>query len=445
MNYLNKTIEYGLYMLALTLPIQTRLILKAGELNGKYFEYGTVSLYAVDILLAGIIALFFLKQFKYKHQSPNSNHQINFKLKILNPIFFLALFVFSALVSIFFAQDKILASYVSIRLLFGVGLFFVLIKAQYNVVKLAYFFLSGIFFHASLGIWQFLVQMGYPSKWLGIAAHDPRELGVSVIEFADQRWLRAYGGLDHPNILGGLLVIGLSLLLLLAVKLPIFDKEKDGVAPSRQSKIQFSFYLLVFTFSSALFFSFSRNAWLGFVAGWIVLFLSVIFKKVERKKILEISAVIVSLLLMLFYFYGDLVRTRLANSSRLEKMSTEERVGDYRNFKGIVKENWLFGVGAGNYAFVVNEKIQAKPGSLNQPIHNAFALIWVEAGLLSILNLLGLIGALLYQAIKEKKVYVFLLLPVFMMMFGDHWWWSLHFGVTLFWFLVGYFFRLSQE
>jgi len=43
---INKTIEYGLYLLVFLLPIQTRWIIKLGE-----SEYGTVSLYGTDVLL----------------------------------------------------------------------------------------------------------------------------------------------------------------------------------------------------------------------------------------------------------------------------------------------------------------------------------------------------------------------------------------------------------
>ncbi|MFH0924009.1 MAG: hypothetical protein V1825_04730 [Candidatus Falkowbacteria bacterium] len=58
---INKTIEYGLYLLVFLLPIQTRWIIKLGE-----SEYGTVSLYGTDILLIMLIALFAVLHFKTK-------------------------------------------------------------------------------------------------------------------------------------------------------------------------------------------------------------------------------------------------------------------------------------------------------------------------------------------------------------------------------------------
>jgi len=61
MKFINKTIEYGLYLLVFALPIQTRWIIKAGALNGGPWEYGTYSLYATDILLLLLLLLFIVK------------------------------------------------------------------------------------------------------------------------------------------------------------------------------------------------------------------------------------------------------------------------------------------------------------------------------------------------------------------------------------------------
>ena len=58
MKKLEKIIEYGLYLLVFLLPMQTRWIIKTGELNGGYWEYGTISLYSTDILLAVLLVLF---------------------------------------------------------------------------------------------------------------------------------------------------------------------------------------------------------------------------------------------------------------------------------------------------------------------------------------------------------------------------------------------------
>ena len=507
MGYMDRIIKYGIYALAFFLPVQTRLILRAGELNGGYFEYGTISLYAVDILLIVIFFLYLLFQvlardlvqrvcrdFSLRSASFRNDKKGEFPIFDLKFIF-ISLFLLSALVSIFFAQDKLLAAYIFARLLSGVGLFLILIKAEYDLIKLAYFFLAGAFLQACLAIWQFLTQSSFPSKWLGLAMHDPRELGVSVVEFADERWLRAYGGLDHPNILGGVMAMSLLLLLWLFVKSSNINNQSPNNqipgSPPRVGERQrveagkfqglssrmvvrdlvkrfcrdfsshplvrndkndilqipklFTFYFLLITFFTALFFSFSRNAWIGFAAGWVVLFFMGIFNKIERKSFFKASIALGVIALMLFYFYGGLVKTRISNASRLENISIEERMNDYGIFKEAIKEKWLLGTGVGNYALAVHKRIVDKPSYFYQPVHNSLALIWAELGIFGIIGFLGFFGILFYPAIKKKNFYLFLFLPVFLMMFNDHWWWSLHFGVLFFWFLAGCFLRFSER
>ena len=53
-----KIISFGLYLLVFLLPWQTRWIIRAGEINGGYWEYGTISLYGTDVLLFLLLVLF---------------------------------------------------------------------------------------------------------------------------------------------------------------------------------------------------------------------------------------------------------------------------------------------------------------------------------------------------------------------------------------------------
>ena len=214
MTKIQKIIEYGLYALVFLLPIQTRWIIKAGEINGGYSEYGTISLYGTDILLSVLLSLFVVYKLCQRQQVTSYKLQVT---RIWWMIAGLELFIF---ISIFFAPDKVLAVYRYGVFLLGVGLFWLVVSAYYDRLKLAYAFLGGVMFQAGLGIWQFFSQSSFASKWLGLAAHDPAELGTSVVETLDGgRWLRAYGGLDHPNVLGGLVVIGILLIVIMKMTL----------------------------------------------------------------------------------------------------------------------------------------------------------------------------------------------------------------------------------
>jgi len=127
-------IEYGLYLLVFLLPIQTRWIIKAGMLNGGYWEYGTYGLYATDILLIMLLILYVICRFlkASNDQVPMTNDQANFKFpwvsqdkQISNFKRIQALFigglVLMAGVSVFSAAYKLLAIYKFGWLILGAG------------------------------------------------------------------------------------------------------------------------------------------------------------------------------------------------------------------------------------------------------------------------------------------------------------------------------------
>jgi len=411
---LNKTIEYGLYLLVFLLPLQTRWIIRGGA-----SEYSTISFFSIDTLLFIIILLFAILKFKIQ----NYKFQINSKLQIQNLIIFIIGLDLVIFISIFFASDKLIAIQFYLRFLLGIGLFWILTKANYNKTKLIYSFLAGIFLQACLGIWQFLTQSTFSSKWLGIASHNSCDLGVSVIEtISGERWLRAYGGLDHPNVLGGLLVIGVLLLIINK----IFQPKAD---PPRAGNIQYPIFLI------ALFFTFSRSSWLALIIGLLSIFIIAIIKKdlFAQKKILQIILVSSIFIFILFNIFQDLVLTRFSNNTRLENKSNIERIDSSKESLDIIKDNWLFGVGAGNYV----EKI--KIDKYSQPVHNVFLLVFVEIG---IFGLIFFVSLLLF-AVNSRNI--FLLIALFTIFMFDHYFWSLHFGILLFWLILGVMLKFDSE
>lgn len=429
MKILNKTIEYGLYLLVFLLPWQTRLILWAGEMNGGYWEYGTISLYLADIFLLALIGLFFAFRFvEKKYLIPDNQSPIpGFWLIIAG----LELIVF---ISIFFAPDKILAIYGYIRFLLGVGLFWLVVSAKYERIKFLFSLFLGMAVQALIGIWQFVFQSSFANKWLGMAIHPAGEPGTSVVEFGIERWLRAYGGFDHPNILGGVMVVGLLFLVTAKIK-------NNFVISGKKIINDIVFYFFIAVFSQALFFSFSRGAWIAFGAGVLtIIFLSIVYRNYAHLKILAKIIIILSLIFLISSFlYKDLVTTRLFGETRLENKSNTERIASFRDAKNIIANNWLLGGGVGNYGLLLKESMPSEQSSyFYQPAHNVFLLIWSETGVVgSILFLM--IFQYLFKAEWRKKDFTMIsvLVSVMVMMMIDHWWWSLHFGALFFWLIVG--------
>lgn len=439
----SKILEYGIYALVFLLPWQTKLILRPGTLNRGVWDYGTISLYGTDILLIALLILFFF--LLLRAEAPGRNETA----KIINQTHVpfwkkdvvwiilsgLDLVVF---ISIFFAPDKILAIYRYALLLLGLGLFWLIVKAEYSKKKLAIAFFSGLVIQGVLAIQQFLTQSAPAFKWLGMAAHSPADFGVSVVETAGadgipERWLRAYGSLDHPNILGGLLAIGLIILALIIIKHQRLDNKKTD----------WKFIICCLSFiiiGVGLIFSFSRSALAVFAAGLIIFFVFYLVKK-DRPAVKKLSGTIILFAILaglIFLNYQSLFITRAQGTARLETKSFSERKMYLDDSLALLKKNWLFGVGLGNYTKALSENDLHRPWYYLQPVHNTFLLVWTETGIFGLLFFLGFLGYLAFQAIRKKNILsLSVLAGLAIIMSLDHYPWSLHFGVLFFWLAAG--------
>ncbi len=189
--------------------------------------------------------------------------------------------------------------------------------------------------HALLAVWQYATQFVIGSKWLGIATQNPADLGVSVIEVAGRRMLRAYGGFPHPNILGGWLAFGLAAVVLLGS----YDE-------SRRRRIGLAITGILF--SLALVFSFSRAAWIAAAIGVIAVLAFAWQKTWSRKEIrraLLIPLVIIVTTVGSVFVVRDVVSVRAQTETRLEAKSVHERSDALAASWRLVGEEWWLGQG----------------------------------------------------------------------------------------------------
>ncbi|MDD4332493.1 MAG: O-antigen ligase family protein [Patescibacteria group bacterium] len=468
MDKLKKIIEYGLYLLVFLLPWQTRLFLRPGILNRGYFEYGTISLYGTDILLILILLLFVVYKFSiFNPPTGRAGFQFSNKLQFsISKIWWIVggidLFIF---ISIFFAPDKILAVYHYILFLLGVGLFWLITSVKYDKAKFIWSLTAGIFLQACLGIWQFLTQSTFAFKWLGLAEHPAANYSSVIETIGGGRWLRAYGGLDNPNILGGVLVVAILLLFCHSELAPVAtgageESRLDRISrdPSsrkfsglRMTLILFTIYCLLFT---TLFFTFSRAAWLGLAIGLAAILILAIIKKdfFAQKSVLKIILIGALVFFIFGNIYSDLLSTRLSDETRLEIKSNTERIESFSDAKNIIKKHWLFGVGIGNYTLALSQEKPGLPFYLYQPTHNVFLLIWSEIGIFGLafflLFLLSTFYYLLSNLKKEISIeaysYLAIIIALLVIFQFDHWWWSLHFGVLFFWMSLGLLYTVKE-
>jgi len=445
MQKIQKIIEYGLCLFLFFLPWQTRLILIPDEINGAYFEYGSISLYASDILLLLLLVAYSLVRIfdKNEHKLIGQKQRIS-----IEKIFFLAFCAF-ALISFFSAENLLPAGLKLAWCLAGAGLFHLIHTCQ-NKERLIVSFFFGAFFQSLIGIWQFLQQKAFACRWLGMAGHNPSDLGASVVEAvgADglgERWLRAYGGLDHPNIFGGYLAIAILLAIIFIIgKRKLLESAENEIA-----KIKYTIlggYVFLLSAQMALFFSLSRSAWLSLSFGTALFLITSIIKKDRffQKELLKIMLFGGTLFFILFSSFNNLILVRMNAGSRIEKKSNHERIDSYRNGLSITKNNLLFGCGLGNFGQELAKLRPEQNTYYYQPPHNVFLVISAECGILALLTFIAWLVFLSIKTFKQKNFYMLGLIgsltPPFLL---DHYFASLHFGV-LFLFIIFAFVNNNQ-
>ena len=293
-------------------------------------------------------------------------------------------------------------------------------------IKLAWAFVAGVTLSAVLGIYQFLTQTAFASKWLGLAYHSAATLGASVVETVDGRWLRAYGSFPHPNVLAGFIITAIIFCIWL------FAKTQNSV-----KRLLLTAYCLLLT--AALFFTFSRAAWLAFLLFTVYCLLLTLRK---NKKIFLYSFIPLFLFIILALIYLPLVKTRIQGAQSLEVKSNIERLSGYQESWRIIKSHPWFGVGIGNYTAELQKINPNKPAWVYQPAHNVYLLVLSEIGAVGILIIILLFSyfIIFYKKSIQNRNDVLMILMILILMFlmlFDHFWWTLPSGMLLVWLILG--------
>ncbi len=222
--------------------------------------------------------------------------------------------------------------------------------------------------HGAVALAQVIAQRSIGLTFLGEMLLDPMVRGVSVIEVGGQRWLRAYGLMPHPNVLGGFMGVAILVCLDALVQ-----------APRRYRWLWGS----VGVAGIGLLLSFSRSAWLGTLLGmayWVAVshpWRALCWFEGRRRAIVPAG-------LLLLVAVGGLLVIRLRRAdSLLERASVEERVRDIGQAWMLIRHLPLRGVGTGYYVDALWAWADATGQSFPafQEVHNVPLLLSAEMGL----------------------------------------------------------------
>ncbi len=429
MNKLAKLVNYLILALLFLLPWQARWIYSQATLNGRPWEYGTLSFYGTEILLWLIVILTgirFFARFKFwkKAFSPE-----RFKKRWPYLLFGIVLaFIGGYSVAVSPVED-ISLQFLS-RLIGILCLSLCLGLASLEFRQMALFFWGGGVVQGFIALWQFVTQEVIANKWLGMAAQLPSGVGVSVVQTETERWLRSYGSFGSPNALG--IYLALVLVIGLIIWFEFKDYTKQWLAP-----IFFGGQMVVFI---GLVFSFSRGAWIAAFLGIATCFLIVKLTKIPKEKINAGLYQIVAFILLVAiigFLYLPIFGTRFGQKTYLENLSIDERLSQAKVAQQIIFSHPFSGIGPGLYTYYLAEHYQAPSYGTYQPAHNTYLLSMAELGLpIFILSVFFIIW-IVRMIIKTHPVLMSAVVVLAVAGLFDHFLWSMYVGQLIFWVIFG--------
>lgn len=407
----DKMFKFFVGVFVLLIPWQVRWIFYNWHIEGQLWEYGRLSLYGGMIVLF-LAALFFaLSHKKELHFSKNK--------------FFYILFVYSVLVSSLSLVP--LVSFWYLSLVYMAALFAYMIKFISKAVAFRMFLLSGLI-QGILALQQFFSQQIFANKWLGIAQHLPETFGTSVVLFGDQRILRAYGSLPHPNVLGGFLFVVIFLGVHLWIKFYRKNEKSNWEKVFNKKYLaDFVFVLLSIVIASfGLLASFSRGALLALILSMFSLLVINIFKR--DWLIVSVVTKFSFLFLIIFFIFNSwwpgVWGSRIQGDNRLEQQSVEQRVDTLDQLHWDSYKNIFFGQGLGMNTYLTYQKNNPDNVYDVQPIHDIFILMLAEVGMVGVLLLINVVRLIIKEASEVDIMSTSLILGLIVLGLFDHYLWT---------------------
>jgi hypothetical protein len=238
-----------------------------------------------------------------------------------------------------------------------------------------------ILLQSTVALGQFVAQRDLGLALLGERALDPQLAGVSVVMRGAERWLRAYGLTNHPNVLAGTLA---SMLLMLPV-----------LARGRPPQQRWVLPLLMALGCAALFATLARWAAVCFALGLGLNLLPWLMAGLRRRRwavapfALSMALAVGLAVGLMAAVYGDAVVGRaVALETPVESRSLWERERDTTIAARLLADRPLTGVGLGRYlshARAVDRWAET--------VHNVPLLMGAELGLPGVLLWLLLLVA----------------------------------------------------
>jgi hypothetical protein len=382
-------------------------ILIPGLRPNLYFAYQSVLIYAGEALAVMLIGVWGLE--RITSGGPRAPALAPYEIA------FLTLYGVSALSGITSSSPALTAGF----LMHGgvlLGVYWVLRQTRLAPVRLGMLFGALLVWQTLVAFRQVLTQTSATGlhdwylHWPGVIAAAER--GASVVgTLAGGRWLRAYGTLPHPNMLGGALMVLLG-----------------GVSAAYVSTGRRRWLLFIALGATTLVLAFSRAAWVaGGVALWWIWFTANPATRPPLRWLIAISLLAAAVMAWPLRAYVIARLTAMTSPAvSLEFNSLLERVLQLDlGMKALAQHPWL-GVGAGAFPFwLATQHLPVQPIHF-LPLH-IMAEIGLFGGVLAVYAVV-LFGGFLWRgrrvASPLQRVWAGVGLGLLTIALFDHYWWT---------------------
>lgn len=349
-----------------------------------YFTYTDALFFLSDALMLLAVLFWLATKIAQAHQLSRSIPEGTLTNYIALPL----LFCFLLFLSVLWSRDWRTSLYISLHVLL-ILLFILSLRDWSFAGKFLFLGLcAALSVQVLTGIVGFINQSTaflapLSLNWPGPL--DPSARGAVVVQLPDgESFLRAYGTLPHPNILGGFALT----FLLGPIAFFLRKRHPNNLA-----------LLLLVPGVSLLALTFSRSAWLALIVFSMVMIWK--WKYFERKR-LDILLVVTGLSFIVTLFpHHELVQARTVNTtSHAEEFSLIGRAWLNGEARKLIGEYPLTGVGIGS--FIIELAKRAGEGYVIEPAHNVFLMAGAELGLPGLLLVLALTILFVHRLFKTR-------------------------------------------
>ena len=392
-----------------------------------YFTYTSALFFLADGLV--LLAVIFWLTVKLNNGFPPLDTTSPLRAPLSSFFYLPVIFCLLIFLSILWSKDWRTSLYISFHILL-VFLFILSLRDWPHAWKSVLLgFCAALSIQFITGIVEFIQQStaflsSLNLNWPGMLDSSTR--GASIVQLpGGESFLRAYGTLPHPNILGGFVLI-----LLLGPIAFFMRKEKPN-----------NFYLLLLIPGvSLLALTFSRSAWLALIVFSLVLIWK--SKHFDRKRLAILLAIITLSFILTLLPYRQLVQARtISTSSHSEEFSFIGRAWLSQEALKMMSEYPLTGVGIGS--FVIELARRAGKGYVIEPVHNVLLLAGAELGISGFLLVIALSISFIYHLFKAQNPNAILagatLTGLGIIGFFDHYLWTLAPGRLMLGLVIGLF------